>query len=274
MCQVLNISRSGFYDWRDRPASDAQARREKLMEQIQQSYHENRGVYGSPRLVLELKDQGGCCCRKTVAKLMRLQGLRAISARRFKVVTTDSKHGLPVAGNLLNQDFACAEPNTMWVADITYIPTKEGVLYLAGLKDLCTRKIVGFSMGQQMPAELVMDALRMAIGREQPGAGLIHHSDRGSQYASKAFRDLLAEQQMTCSMSRKGNCYDNASMESFWGTLKQELVYQKEFATREEARRAIFEYIEVFYNRKRRHSSLGYLSPVQYERQVKTKRAA
>jgi putative transposase len=274
MCQVLQVSRSGYYAWRDRPASPMQVHREKLQDQLQQSYQQNRGVYGSPRLAMELKALGMACCRNTVAKLMRLAGLRAVSARQYKVVTTDSKHGLPVADNLLNQDFFCPEPDRIWVGDITYIPTDEGVLYLAGIKDLCTRKIVGFSMGERMPAELVIDALKMALGRQRPGPELIHHSDRGSQYASKAFQGLLQEHRITCSMSGKGNCFDNASMESFWGTLKQELVYPRHFQSRQEARQAIFEYIEVFYNRMRRHSSLGYVSPAQYERQAKTRQAA
>ena len=274
MCQVLNVSRSGYYDWRDRPASEAQVRQQKLMDQIRQSYQQNRGVYGSPRLALELKDLGFACCRNTVAKLMHLSGLQAITVKRFKVKTTDSSHGLPVAENLLQQDFSATAPNQMWVADITYIPTDEGVLYLAGIKDLCTRKIVGWSMDERMPAELVMAALQMAVGKEHPAAGLLHHSDRGSQYASTTYQDQLTAYGITCSMSRRGNCYDNASMESFWGSLKQELVYQRKFRTREEAKAAIFEYIEVFYNRQRRHSSLGYVSPAEFERQVKTRQAA
>lgn len=274
MCEVLQVSRSGYYAWRDRPASASQERRETLMEQIQQSYEQNRKVYGSPRLAMELKDQGIACCRNTVAKLMRLLELQAVTVRRFKVKTTDSRHGLAVAENLLEQDFSAAAPGRIWVGDITYIPTDEGVLYLAGIKDLCTRKIVGWSMGERMPAELVCAALEMAIGRERPEVGLIHHSDRGSQYASGTFQDLLKRHQITCSMSAAGNCYDNASMESFWGSLKQEMVYQGKFQTREEARAAVFEYIEVFYNRQRRHSSLGYVSPVEFERQVKTRPAA
>lgn len=274
MCQVLNVSRSGYYDWLDRPASEAQVRQQKLMDQIRQSYQQNRGVYGSPRLALELKDLGFTCCRNTVAKLMHLSGLQAITVKRFKVKTTDSSHGLPVAENLLQQDFSATAPNQMWVADITYIPTDEGVLYLAGIKDLCTRKIVGWSMDQRMPAELVMAALQMAVGKEHPAVGLLHHSDRGSQYASAKYQDQLTACGITCSMSRRGNCYDNASMESFWGSLKQELVYQRKFRTREEAKAAIFEYIEVFYNHQRRHSSLGYVSPAEFERQVKTRQAA
>jgi putative transposase len=274
MCQVLQVSRSGYYDWRDRPASPTAGRRSALKAQILQSYAQNRGVYGSPRLALELKDQGLACCRNTVAKLMRQLELQAVTVRKFHVQTTDSRHGLPVAANLLQQDFSAAAPNQAWVADITYVPTAEGTLYLAAIKDLCTRKIVGWSMDGQMPAELVCEALQMAIGKEHPMAGLIHHSDRGSQYASGKFQALLATHGITCSMSAAGNCYDNASMESFWGTLKQELVYQTTFRTKEEARAAIFEYIEIFYNRQRRHSSLGYVSPVEYERQVKTRQAA
>jgi putative transposase len=274
MCQVLNVSRGGYYDWRNRPASASQVRREKLMAQIQQSYEQSRRVYGSPRLTLELKDLGFTCCRNTVARLMHLLDLQAVTVKRFKVRTTDSSHGLPVAENLLQQDFSAAAPNLVWVTDITYVPTDEGVLYLAGIKDLCTRKIVGWSMDERMPAELVMAALQMAIGKEHPGAGLICHSDRGSQYASAKYQDLLELNGITCSMSGRGNCYDNASMESLWGSMKQELVYQRNFKTREEARAAIFEYIEIFYNRQRRHSSLGYVSPIEFERQVKTRQAA
>jgi transposase InsO family protein len=249
-------------------------RRAELTVAIRQAYTENRDVYGSIRITRELNHQGIDCGRKLVAKIMREEELRAVSFRKFRVVTTDSKHGLPVADNLLEQDFTAEAPNLVWAADITYVPTDEGTLYVAGIKDLCTRKIVGLSMGARMPAELVIAALRLAVGRENPGPGLIHHSDRGSQYASHAFQEELAAHGLICSMSGKGNCYDNASMESFWGTLKQELVYQRRFRTREEARQAVFEYIEVFYNRQRRHSALGYVSPAEYEAQVKQLQAA
>jgi transposase InsO family protein len=273
LCTVLEVSRSGYYAWRDRLPGPRQQRQEALMRQLQQSYERNDGVYGSPRLHLELKDQGLACCRNTVARLMQQMQLRAVTCRKFRVQTTDSGHGLPVAANLLQQDFQAQAPNQVWVADITYVFTDEGVLYLAGIKDLCTRKIVGWSMDRRMPAELVCDALKMALGREHPAAGLIHHSDRGSQYASRAFQDLLAEHGIRCSMSAAGNCYANAAMESFWGSLKQELVYQRRFRTAEAARAAIFQYIEVFYNRQRRHSALGYISPEQFERQVTTTQA-
>jgi transposase InsO family protein len=274
MCQLLNVQPSGYYAWLERPVRDGQQRREELKMQIHTSYQANRQVYGSPRIHQELKAQGITCCRNTVAKLMKQMGLSAVTVKPFRVRTTDSNHGFAVAENLLDQEFEAQRPNQVWLADITYIPTEEGWLYLAGIKDLCTRKIVGWSMAEHLRAELVRDALAMAIGRQCPGSDLIHHSDRGVQYACREFQAALTNHGIVCSMSRKGNCYDNAPMESFWGTLKQELVYRRPFPSRAEARRAIFEYIEIFYNRQRRHSALDYASPEQFERQALKEQAA
>jgi transposase InsO family protein len=204
---------------------------------------------------------------------MRLSGIRAQRKRRF-VVTTDSRHNLPVAENILGRAFAVEGPDRVWASDITYVPTDEGWLYLAGVLDLGMKGVVGWSMGENLDRALVMDALRMAYHRRRPGAGLVHHSDRGSQYASRDYQALLSAYGMRSSMSRKGDCWDNAPMESFFATLKKELIHQRRFRTREEARREIFEYIEVFYNRERLHSSLGYVSPAEYERQLAVKEAA
>ncbi len=213
------------------------------------------------------------CGRGRVERLMRLSGIRAQGKRRF-VVTTDSRHNLPVAENILGRAFAVEGPDRVWASDITYIGTDEGWLYLAGVLDLGMKGVVGWSMGESLDRALVMDALRMAYHRRRPGAGLVHHSDRGSQYASRDYQALLSAYGMRSSMSRKGDCWDNAPMESFFATLKKELIHQRRFRTREEARREIFEYIEVFYNRERLHSSLGYVSPAEYERQLAVKEAA
>jgi putative transposase len=276
MCQMLNLSRSGYYQWRDAPSSERQQWRQELKAHIQQVYFEHAGRYGAPRITRELKDLGIGCNRKTVAKLMRQQQIRAITARRFVPQTTDSNHEFPAADNLLHQQFSAEKPNCRWVADITYVPTREGWLYLAAVKDLCTRKIVGWSMGEQMPAELVCDALREALAKQCPGPGLIHHSDRGVQYACRQFQEMLNRNRIICSMSRRGNCYDNAAMESFWGTYKQELVYPEKFEgkSKEEVKRATFQYIELYYNRKRRHSGLGYTSPEQYHQSLISGQAA
>ena len=265
MCRVLAVSRSGYYAWKQRPVSARQRRRETLTEQIQQIHAQARGVYGSPRIHRELEAQEIAVCENTVAKRMREADLRAQTCRKFKVQTTDSDHGHPVAENLLDQQFTVPLPNTVWCTDITYIPTDEGWLYLAAVLDLCSRKIVGWAMAEHLRAPLCTQALAMAIARRRPGAGLLHHSDRGVQYACEDYQAMLTENAMTCSMSRVGNCYDNAVMERFFGTLKTERVYREHYATREQARRSIFEYIEVFYHRQRRHSALGYLSPEAFE---------
>jgi transposase InsO family protein len=221
----------------------------------------------------ELKATEVPCCENTVARLMRERGIRSVVRRRFRVRTTDSTHAHPVAPNVLGRDFAAAAPDRKWAADITYVPTGEGWLYLAAVIDLCSRKVVGWAMGESLKADLCEEALAMALGRRRPGAGLIHHSDRGVQYACGLYRRLLEANGMVCSMSGRGDCYDNAVAESFFKTLKVELVYQQPrqpggfngYATRAEARRSVFEYIEVFYNRRRLHSSLGYKSPEAYE---------
>lgn len=265
LCEVLQVSRSGYYDFLEQKPSARQQRRGALKEQIRRVYQASAGVYGSPRVHRQLQREGLCCNVKTVAKLMQEQDLAALNRRRFRVQTTDSEHGYPIAANLLKQCFMAQEPDQVWTADITYIPTGEGWLYLAVEMDLYSRKIVGWSMAEHLRAELPLAALAMAVARRRPGAGLIHHSDRGVQYACDAFQDQLGELEMRCSMSRRGNCYDNAVTESFFGSLKQELVYRSEFATRHEAKAAIFRYIEIFYNRTRMHSTLGYLSPEAYE---------
>jgi transposase InsO family protein len=264
-CDVLEVSRSGYYAWLDRPQSGQGRRRRELAAKIQAVHADNRGVYGSPRVHKALKASGQSVSENTVAKVMRLQGLRAKAKRKFVPRTTDSAHGRPVAPNVLDRQFTAAEPNRKWAGDITYIPTDEGWLYLAGVIDLHSRRIVGWSMGDHMQTDLVADALSMALARRQPGAGLLHHSDRGVQYASDAYQSMLLDHGIQGSMSGKGDCWDNAVMESFWATLKTELVHQEHYATREQARQSIFEYIEVFYNRKRLHSSLGYVSPETFE---------
>ena len=264
-CGVLRVSRSGFYAWRKRPPGRAAKRREQLTAEIREVHRESRHTYGSPRVQRELAARGSACHRKTVAKLMKQAGLRAKTCRRWRVRTTDSNHPHPVAENVVNRDFQPAAANQTWVADITYIPTREGWLYLAVVEDLYTRKIVGWSMSERIDSRLVADALQMAVERQLPGAGLVAHSDRGVQYASEHYQRLLTRHGITCSMSRKGNCWDNAPMESFFATLKKELVHHEDYQTRAAARQSLFEYIEVFYNRVRRHSALGSLSPEDFE---------
>jgi transposase InsO family protein len=264
MCKVLEVSPSGYYAWRKRPASATAQRRRRLTVIIKAIHEESRQNYGSPRVFEELQARGEPCNVKTVARIMRENDIVAKRRRKFKV-TTDSNHGLPVTENLLDRQFTVAAPNRAWVCDITYIPTWEGWLYLATVQDLFSRKIVGWSMQQRMTRQLVIDSLEMAVDRRRPKPGLLCHSDRGSQYASDDYQAVLARHGMACSMSRKGDCWDNAVMESFYSTLKTELIYHEIFRTRDEARRAVFEYIEMFYNRIRRHSTLGYLSPADFE---------
>lgn len=273
MCRALGVSRSGYYAWRGRPVSRRSRENEELLEKIKSVHKKSKERYGSPRVHNQLLADGESCGRGRVARLMSANGICAKQKRKF-VVTTDSKHDMPVAENILDREFSVEEPNKVWLSDITYIPTDEGWLYLAGVVDLCSRTAVGWSMGDSLEKELVMDALKMAIGRRRPGAGLLHHSDRGSQYASEAYRTLLDDYGMKMSMSRKGNCWDNAVMESFFGTLKRELIHHRRYRTRAEARKDIFEFIEVFYNRERLHSSLGYMSPLDYEKQIAVRRTA
>jgi putative transposase len=264
-CAVLEVSRSGYYAWLKRPVSTRARRREELARKIGQVHEQNRKVYGSPRVCQALAAQGERVCENTVADIMKERRIRARQKRKFVPTTTDSRHLQPVVANVLDRQFDAERPNQKWAVDITYIPTGQGWLYLAGVIDLCSRKIVGWSMADHLRVELVSDALKMAIARRRPGEGLLHHSDRGVQYASEDYMHLLQVHEMQISMSGKGDCWDNAVMESFWATLKSELVNHEHYATHGQARASIFQYIEVFYNRKRIHSSLGYLSPEAFE---------
>ena len=268
MCEVLGVSRSGYYRWNSRAPSRRSECRRALIREIREIHCDrNMKSYGSPRIHQELVARGHAISENTVAKLMRLDGIRASSARKYRA-TTDSKHSNPVAENILDREFHQQCPDRVWLADITYLWTAEGWLYLACVLDACSRRIVGWSMSDRMKQTLVQDALRMALGRRcrEDDTDLLHHSDRGSQYASTAYRQLLHENNITCSMSRRGNCWDNAMMESFFATLKKERIHQENYVTRTEARASVFDYIERFYNRVRRHSALGYLSPDQFER--------
>jgi putative transposase len=264
LCDTLGVSRAGLYAWQKRPLSEQQQRRDALLVEIRAIHTEVKERYGSPRLHKELARRGVPCCVNTVAKLMQDNDLRAKSARKFRH-TTDSNHPLPVADNVLDRQFDPQGPNERWVTDITYIPTREGWLYLAVVEDLYSRRVVGWSMASTMTSRLVVDALEMAVQRRLPGEGLLSHSDRGSQYASEHYQRLLARHGITCSMSRRANCWDNAPMESFFASLKKELTHHEDYQTRAEARASIVEYIEMFYNPKRLHSSLGYVSPAEYE---------
>jgi len=266
MCRLLAVSRAGFYAWRRRPIARRTRQDGILAVAVAAIYAENHGRYGSPRVQMELRDRGQRSGRKRVARLMRLQGLQARPRRRYRT-TTDSRHGLPVSPNLLARRFAVTQPNTAWVTDMTYLWTAQGWLYLAVIIDLFSRRVVGWSMSERIDRRLALDALRMALAQRRPQPGLIHHSDRGSQYASGDYQQHLAKHGLRGSMSRRGDCWDNAVAESFFASLKLELVYQVQWRTRAEVRTAIFEYIELFYNRRRRHSSLAYLSPVEFERQ-------
>jgi len=267
-CEVLEVSRSGYYAWLARPESARARRRQELAVKVRAVHEANRRVYGSPRVCAALRASGEPVSENTVAKVMAEHGIRAKAKKKFVPRTTDSRHGQPVAPNVLDRQFEAPMPDRKWAVDITYVPTAEGWLYLAGVMDLCSRKIVGWSMAEHMRTDLVSDALSMALARRRPGEGLLHHSDRGVQYASDDYRHLLAERGIVCSMSGKGDCWDNAVMESFWGTLKSELVNHEHYQTREQARASIFEYVEVFYNRHRLHSSLGYVSPEQFEQSL------
>lgn len=268
MCDTLDVSRGGYYEWAARPPCARAVEQTKLVEQIRLAHSEGRGLYGSPRVAAQLKEAGVSVCQNTVAKLMKTHGIRAKTVRHYRPRTTDSRHAWKPAENALDRDFTARAPNAKWCCDITYIETGEGLLYLAAVIDLCSRRIVGWSMANHMRATLCLDALEMAALHRRPGKELIHHSDRGVQYCCDDYQQKLDELGLTPSMSGKGDCYDNAPMESFWGTLKQELVYLQpdgRFESHAQARRMIFEYIEVFYNRKRRHSALGYVSPEAFE---------
>ena len=265
LCDVLGVSPAGYYAWRARPESRRAAADRELVEDIRRVHRDTRGRYGSPRIHVELKAQGRGVSRGRIERLMRHHGIRAIMARPRRVRTTDSRHGLPIAPNLLGRNFFAAAPNRIWLADITYIETDQGWLYLAAVMDLYSRRIVGWAMADHLRADLPLAALKMAISGQRPGAGLIHHSDRGVQYASADYRKVMQSAGFRASMSRKADCYDNAPMASFFHTLKTELVHHRHYATRAEAKRDIFAYIEGFYNRTRRHSAIGYISPIEME---------
>jgi putative transposase len=267
MCRLLRVSKAGYYAWRDRAPSRRARADEALTTRIKVIHRMSRETYGSPRVHAQLRREGVRIAKKRVARLMRIQNIEAKTRRRYRA-TTNSRHDHPIAPNVLDRRFAVEEAkdiDRVWAGDITYIPTWEGWLYLAVIIDLRSRRVVGWSMSQSMEQTLVLDALRMALSRRQPGRGVLHHSDRGSQYAAEAFQQLLHDHGMTCSMSRKGDCWDNAVVESFNATIKTELINRTKWRTREDVRAAIYKYIETWYNSKRLHSTLGYLSPVEFE---------
>ena len=264
MSQALGASRSGYYQWLKRPKSKRDIENEQLLIEIRVEYRKGLKTYGSPTISDKLKARGRQANKKRVARLMRENGIRSVTKKKFKV-TTHSAHKLPISPNLLNQDFSATEVNRKWVSDITYVWTNEGWMYLATIMDLCSKKIVGWSIWERLTRQLVIDAFNQAVGRRGPVRGLIFHSDRGVQYASHDFRNLLTRHGCISSMSGKGNCYDNAVAESFFGTIKKELIYRTTYETRREAASSIFEYIEVFYNRIRRHTANGGLSPAEFE---------
>jgi putative transposase len=264
MSGILKVSTSGFYAWRDRPLSKWAQDEARLEVEIRAAHKRTRQTYGAERLQRDLAEHGiqvGIC---RIKRIRRKLGIRCKQKRKFKA-TTDSKHELPVAENILGQRFAVSAPNKVWTSDITYVPTDEGWLYVAGHKDLFSGNMVGYAMGERLTRNLVSQSLLKAVATKRPAQGLIHHSDRGSQYCSHEYRNLMDRFGLKVSMSGKGNCYDNAPMESFWGTLKQELIHHRRYGTRVEAIRDITEYIEIFYNRQRRQAKLGFLSPVAYE---------
>lgn len=263
MCRVLEVSESGYHAWRKRPPSPRAQQDGRLEVEIKAAHERTRQTYGPERLQADLADKGIRVGVHRIKRLRRKLGLRCRQKRKFKA-TTDSRHNLPVAPNLLSRRFAVSAPNQAWVTDITYIATEEGWLYLSGIKDLFNGELVGYATGARMTQQLVMQALFRAVAAKRPGKGLIHHSDRGSQYCAPAYQKLLRQFGMQASMSRKGNCWDNAPMESCWGSLKSELVHHRRFATREQAQREITEYIEIFYNRMRKQARLGYLSPAAF----------
>lgn len=267
MCHLLDVSTSAYYEWRKRPESPRRREDQRLAESVKQSHVRSRMTYGARRIQKEIVETGEIISRNRVARLMRQQGLESKVKRKFKA-TTNSNHDRPVAPNRLDRDFQADRPNQAYVGDITYIATHEGWLYLAVLIDLYSRAVVGWSMAERMTAQLANDALTMAIWKRKPPKGLLVHSDRGSQYASALYQNTLQERGFICSMSRKGNCWDNAPAESFFHTLKTELTHHRHYQTREEAKQEIFEYIEVFYNRQRRHSTIGYQSPARFEQSV------
>ena len=264
MCKVLRVSSSGFYGWLERRPCPQQHRRGHIAQAVARSYFESKRIYGYRKIHKDLLDENIICCEETVRRIMRDIGLHSRLRRKF-VLTTDSDHSMAVAENMLDRDFKAATPNQKWAADITYIATEKGWLYLAAVMDLYSRKIVGWAMSERINSALVISAMKMALSQRRPEADLLHHSDRGSQYACELFQDLLDDNGIVCSMSRKGNCWDNACMESFFGSLKTEWLTDKKYKTRDQAKNDVFNYIEMFYNCKRRHAALGYLSPAAYE---------
>jgi len=267
MCRVLRVTASGFYAWRTRPESKRAIRDRQLTVKVRAFHAASRGTYGSPRILEDLQEDGEKVSRKRVARLMRENELTGQMPRRFRR-TTDSKHDLPVAENVLQRDFNPEAPNRVWAADISYVRTWEGWLYLAVVLDLFSRRVVGWAVADHMRTELVRDALTMAINHRRPEGGVIHHSDRGSQYASHEYQALLAQEAMICSMSRKGDCWDNSVAESFFGTIKEDLIHRHPWPTKRKAIEAINEYIACFYNSQRRHKYLDNISPVEYERRT------
>ena len=263
MCKLLSVSRSGYYDWLKRPQSRRSRENRALEAKIRVLHGASHGIYGAPKIHRDLVNNGIRCSKNRVARIMRQAGIRSRTKKKFKA-TTDSKHNLPVAANLLKQDFTVQAPDRIWVGDITYIATGEGWLYLAVLLDLFNREVVGWSASSRMTRQLAIEALQMALGRRNPGKQLLHHSDRGSQYASADYQQIIKDHKMICSMSRKGNCYDNAVAESFFGRLKAEWVNHYRYTTRHEAIQSLFYYIEIFYNRKRSHSTINYSNPQEY----------
>lgn len=264
MCRVLSVSRSGFYEWKQRKPSKRALANAMLAREIKDIFEDEKGRAGAPRITEELRERGKSVGHNRVARIMRKDELRAKAAKRFKA-TTNSKHNLPVAPNLLEQDFEAEAPDQKYVSDITYIWTDEGWLYLAVVMDLYSRLVVGWAMSERMNAKLVCDALQMALWRRKRPHGVIVHSDRGSQYCGHEYQKLLRDHKLICSMSKKGDCYDNAAMESWNHSFKVEAIHGERFITRAEAKAQVFDYIDVYYNRKRRHSKLGYLSPVAFE---------
>ena len=273
ICALFDVSRSGYYTWLKRKPGRRAQEEPRLVAEIKASHQRNRETYGPERLKDDLADHGVSVGVHRIKRILKEHGIRCKQKKRYKA-TTNSRHDLPVAANHLDQKFAVTAPKQVWVTDITYIPTGEGWLYLAAHKDLFNGEIVGYAMGERMTRNLVSQSLFRAVVAKRPAHGLLHHSDRGSQYCSEEYRGFLRQFGMKVSMSRTGNCYDNAPMESFWGTLKTELVHHRRFATRQEAMQAIREYIEIFYNRQRKQARLGYLSPAAYERQFYLNQAA
>jgi transposase InsO family protein len=265
MCEVLGVSKSGYYVWQKRPKSQQKIRKEKLTAQIKHEYLDSRKNYGSPKITKKLNKKGIKVSQKTVTRIMKENNIRSKTVKKYKA-TTNSKHHLPIYPNLLRQQFKVNHPGEVWVGDITYIWTREGWLYLASIMDLYSRRIIGWAMGDRMTKELVITALKRATITQRPKPGLIHHSDRGSQYASKDYQQVLRQYGIFTSMSRKGNCYDNACIESFHGVIKKELISHENYHTRNQAKRSIFEYIVSFYNYKRIHSTINYHSPLEFEK--------